>query len=79
MQKRREHKKWRLCESCSQMVYAGPTLGKHVCPASVQAKRDAELDMVIDEELSTWDQDVSKFWNDKRTQFNVWLVEKKRY
>lgn len=78
MEKRREHKKWKTCPTCHMMVYASNTLGNHRCPEKVRALRDFELDMVVDAELETWDQDVKKFWKNKDTQFNVWLANHRR-
>jgi acetyl-CoA carboxylase beta subunit len=70
-------KKWRLCPSCKTMIFS-TNLSSHRCPDKIRAKQEAELDMVIDAELSTWDEDVQKFWKSKDVKFYQWTVENER-
>lgn len=76
---RTPRKHWNCCPHCFQLVYsAGFGTGNHTCPKSIQAIKELELDMIIDEELSTWKDDLHRFWNSKDTKFNEWLVNNKR-
>lgn len=76
MQKRRKKYRWAECPSCHMLIFTeANTLGKHRCNKRVLDKKDAELDAVIDTELSTWDEDVKKFWKDNRTKFDEYLAE----
>lgn len=78
MQKRRHHK-WTTCVECGLMIFTVDGLNQHQCTKVLVAKRDAELDMVIHEEMSTWDQEVKKFWKSKDVKFIEWLVKRGRY
>lgn len=80
MQKpRKRRKRWQECPSCHQLVFAQVnSLGHHRCNDAARAKKEAELDMVIDEELSTWDEDVAKFWKSKDVRFYGWLADNDR-
>jgi hypothetical protein len=50
-------------------------MGNHQCSKPLLAKRDAELDMVVDAEISTWDHDVKEFWNSSDVKFWEYLIE----
>lgn len=63
---------------CHQLIFSLKGLGNHQCPPEARAKKEAELDMVIEEELSTWNADLKKFWNDPRTKFYKYLAEQER-
>lgn len=63
---------------CHQLIFSVYGSGDHVCPSEAKAKKEAEIDMVIDEELSTWNHDLKKFWNDPRTKFYSYLTERER-
>lgn len=71
-------RKWSTCPSCFQMVYSSNGIGNHMCPDIVRAHREAELDFVMDEEMSTFEKDLKKFWNDNRTKFYEHLANTKR-
>ncbi len=60
---------WNLCSECSLLIFAEEGIGQHICHEKIRAKRDAELDMVVDEELSTWNQDLKKFWQSDDVRF----------
>jgi hypothetical protein len=76
-QSRREPMRWECCPTCFVLVWCrGIAISNHQCCKPLQAKRDAELDMVIDAEFSTWDYEVKKFWDDPRTKFMEYLLEK---
>lgn len=67
MQANKKH--WGLCPECGLMVFAIRNSEPHRCPEKILAKRDAELDMVVAEEMSTWDVDFKKFWNSNDVKF----------
>lgn len=72
-------KRWKSCPTCYQLVFtAAIDMGNHICPETILAKHEAELDMVIYEELSTWDADVEKFWNSKDVKFWNYLLRTKK-
>jgi hypothetical protein len=73
-----KRKHWQNCPVCHQDVFT-IDFSNHKCPDKVKARREAELDMVVDEEMSTWEQDLKKFWNSNDTKFHEWLVEHNRY
>ena len=79
MQKRKPHKKWTACQTCHQLVFADRGVGNHTCPVEAVAKKEAELDMVIDEELSTWDYDVKVFWKSRDVKFTQHLLDTGQY
>lgn len=80
MKKHREApKKWTSCQMCHQLVFSSYGVGNHVCPTEARAKKDAELDMVIGEELLTWERDLRKFWNSKDVKFAQHLLENDEY
>lgn len=64
---------------CHQLVLSAYVVGNHRCPPEARAKKEAELDMVIDEELSTWDRDVKKFWKSKDVRFTQHLLDTDQY
>ena len=73
-------KLWQECPSCHMVIFSDINgQGAHRCPDTALAKKEAELDMVIDEELSTWDNDVKKFWKSKDVKFYGWLADNDRY
>jgi hypothetical protein len=79
MEKKTRKKKWGACPDCAQLVYAAVgTLGNHVCPEKLIARKEAELDIVIDAELSTWDADVKKFWRSKDVKFYQHLLKEEK-
>lgn len=70
MKRQKAYKRWIMCDTCFQLVYtAGPGTGNHRCPDIIRARHDAELDMVIEAELSTWEHDVKEFWNSRDVMF----------
>lgn len=71
--------KWTTCLMCHQLVFAQYGTGNHVCPPEARAKKEAELDMVIHEELSTWERDLKKFWKSNDVQFSQYLLETDQY
>jgi hypothetical protein len=80
MQKRKKKKRWTLCPACHQMIFVEVnSLGNHTCAPEVRAKKDAELDAVIDETLTTWDRDLKKFWRDRDVRFTQFLLRKGKY
>lgn len=74
---RATRKTWNLCPSCHCLVYSVDGVGNHRCPAKVRARVDAELDIVLEEELSSWNKDVNQFWDENKTHFYEYLAEKK--
>lgn len=72
-------KKWTTCQMCHQLVFSSYGTGNHVCPEEARARKDAELDMVIDEELTTWDFDQKVFWKSKDVQFTQHLLDTGQY
>jgi len=75
----KESKWWRACPSCHQLVYTtGFGIGNHACPPKAVAKRDAELDMVVEEELSTWNADLERFWNSSDVKFMEYIIQEKK-
>lgn len=65
-----------MCDTCYQLVYtAGPGTGNHHCPEAIRAKQDAELDMIVEAELSTWDHDVKQFWNSRDVKFWQYMLD----
>ena len=76
--KKKQVKNWQICEVCYQLVFAlNGNMDHHVCPELMRAKRDAELDMIIDEETRNWDKAISKFWNRSDVKFEQFLLENK--
>jgi hypothetical protein len=72
-------KKWTMCDDCSMMIYAPVgSVGNHRCPVKVRAQRDTELDMVVDAEMSTFNNDLRNFWNSRDVQFYKWLADNKK-
>lgn len=67
MQAQRKH--WKLCPECGLMLFVETNTDKHLCPERIRAKKDAELDMVVHEEMSTWDMDIKKFWKSDDVKF----------
>ncbi len=72
-------KRWEACVGCHQLIYTTGYGAGHVCPTKVLAMKEAELDCVIGEELSTWDMDVKKFWKGKDVRFYEWLADNDKY
>lgn len=70
----KRHNKWGTCLMCHQLTFDQT----HRCPEEALAKKDAELDMVIDAELSTWSSDLKKFWNSNDVKFYEWVAENER-
>lgn len=64
---------------CHQLVFSSYGVGNHVCPEEARAKKDAELDMVIGEELSTWERDLRQFWKSKDIRFAQHLLDTGQY
>ena len=81
MNKHPQHpnKRWTSCPMCHQLVFSSYGVGNHVCPDNARAKKDAELDMVIYEELSTWDRDLRKFWKSNDILFTQHLLDTDQY
>lgn len=78
MAHKRKHKKtWKLCPSCFEMIYA-VGLGNHLCPEKVEAKKVAELNMVIDEELASWEEEVRDFWKSKDVKFMQYMLDQEK-
>lgn len=75
----KSRKRWLMCETCYQLVYtAGPGTGQHMCPDIIRARMDAELDMVMEAELSTWEHDLKEFWDSRDVKFWQFQLENKR-
>jgi hypothetical protein len=80
MEKRKKKKRWVTCPACHQMIFAEQnSLGGHRCAPEIQAKKDAELDAVIGETLTTWAKDIDKFWNANDVRFTDYLLRKDKY
>jgi hypothetical protein len=73
--KKNESRHWTSCPLCHILIFETET---HKCPSKALAKKDMELDAVVEAELSTWDMDVRKFWKSKDVKFGVWLAEQER-
>jgi len=71
---RKTRKRWQMCPMCGMMIYTSGG-GHHTCPEKVAAERQAELDSVIAEEMSTWDKEVEKFWNSRDVKFLQHLID----
>lgn len=75
--KQSPRKGWATCPLCHILIFESEA-SMHRCPTKALAKKDAELDAVIDEELSTWEDDVKKFWNSKDVKFWIWCADQER-
>ena len=74
---KKDRKRWRLCDVCYQLIFTtGLNQGNHRCPDELRAKREAELDMIIFDEMEEWDVAVEKFWNLPQIQFEQYLLDK---
>lgn len=60
------------------LVFSNDGVGNHRCPEKVLEIRDEELDLVVEVEMETWDQEVSKFWNSKDVKWYVYLASSGR-
>ncbi len=75
--KKKQRKSWKLCDVCYQLIYVDDVgTGTHRCPEVMRAKREAELDMILDEELSDWDMLVESFWKRKDVKFEQYLLRR---
>ena len=73
--KANKNRRWVMCPTCKCLKFA-TDLAKHKCNEKVLAKLDVDLDMVVDEEMTTWDKDVRNFWNSKDVKYMQWRLEK---
>jgi len=76
---KRDKKYWQLCDVCYQLIFANQLgEGSHKCPELLKAKRDAELDMIMDEELKTWDESLRRFWDKPSVKFEQYMLEREK-
>lgn len=79
MKNQKSQKQWIKCETCFQLVYtAGPGTGHHKCPEAMRAKHEAELDMMVEDLMTSWDEDVEDFWGSRDVQFWSYLLEQRK-
>lgn len=74
MKKTRKH--WNACPTCKLLIYTSGGLGNHNCPEKINARLSAELDMVVSEEMSTFDEEATKFWKSPEVRFMAYLARK---
>jgi creatinine amidohydrolase/Fe(II)-dependent formamide hydrolase-like protein len=79
MQKRKPVRKWTACSTCHQLVFVNGHTDNHVCPTAAVAKKEAELDMIIDDELTSWDYDLKVFWKSRDVKFTQHLLDTGQY
>lgn len=73
---RKQYSKWQLCPVCYQLIFVrGYKTGNHVCPEAMVARREAELDMILEEETAEWSKQVDAFWSKPVVQFEQFLLE----
>lgn len=75
--KRKVVNRWLSCQFCHQLRREFDS--NHVCPPEARARKEAELDIIIDEELESWDYDLKIFWKSKDVRFAQHLLDTDRY
>ena len=72
-------KYWQICDVCFQLKFANTQgQGAHRCPDILRAKRDAELDMAVDQQMTTWEESLQGFWDHPKVKFEQYLLEQER-
>lgn len=74
--KRKVVNKWVSCQMCHQLRQQ---YDEHSCPPAARAKKEAELDIVISEELESWNYDQRVFWKSKDVRFTQHLLDTGQY